>query len=177
MRPCYSLLLIQGCGSFRKWDCSVFYKNSEVIFPLWPILGKENRNGREGYVFLQGGGAWEAALTGVQECFCNRAHKHNIHDHFVEWKNQWLAWKRTHHQAQIPRLVSAAQKNHRLMEEMVEMLRSSPSQNKETNNKNFNFIFFLVVSPNTQMKDSLVWLNLAAIVQNFTKLRRSIFPP
>lgn len=55
---CVSPLLFffwwQGCGSFRKWNCpSAFYKTSEVIFPLWTILGRENGNEREEDAFFK----------------------------------------------------------------------------------------------------------------------------
>ena len=73
----------QGCSSLSKWHCSsACYKNSEVIYPLRAIIGRENGSGREEYAFFQGSGTWvtASAACGVQECFCSRTYKHKIHD-------------------------------------------------------------------------------------------------
>lgn len=84
----------QGCGSFRKWDCSsAFYKTSEVIFPLWAILGRENGNGREENVFFQGSGTWLTALLLVvyrNVSITGHMNTTFMTKCFVEWKNQWL---------------------------------------------------------------------------------------
>lgn len=100
-----------GCCSFRKWDCpSAFYKNSEVIFPLQVIFGRENGNGRKEYAFFEGSGIeWQPALLVV---YRNVSVTEHINTEFmtksVEWKNQWLDSERNCHNGKIPRLTLMA---------------------------------------------------------------------